>query len=99
MYDLNQKGEYTEAHDLIKQLHEQNGWGRGKPWASGGKPSGYGGNWVEKMEYWMDKKEMMETTGLTDIMKGFMTQEFMEDMVEVIENAGGVEGIFSYKIL
>ena len=90
VYDLNEAGEYEQAHELVKQLHHANGWG---PGSYGKRPDMKPEEWSEKMKYWMEKKEMMQNTGFTDLMKGLMTEDFIEDIVEVIEDMGGVEKI------
>lgn len=106
-YDQNEAGNYQEAHDSmmqwkIKEYGEDlvKAWGydiskyveddateqEGKPW--------YASKWSE--EKWAEKKKMMEAfeeTGMKNLFKDMMTEDFMEDIVGVIENMGGPDAI------
>ena len=86
-YDVSK---YVEDHDHPHPHGPPHGrpHGHGPPHR---RPHGYGPPGHHGKPHWMEKKEMFVESGMAELVKPIMNQEVMEDIVEAVENMGGMQ--------
>jgi len=82
-YDVSK---YEQKHHQPQGHHGRPGPPHGQPHGPPGHHGPHGGK-----PHWMEKKQMFYESGMADLVKPIMNKEVMEDIVDAVENMGGMD--------